>query len=223
MVKAVIFDMFETLVTHYRTDFYFGENIAKDMGISEKKFREIWDTTDDDRTIGKLTFEDTIKTIMEANGISSEEILKTIVENRVFFKRKVFAQLDEDVLDMLQGLKDAGVKIALISNCFSEEVGVIKESALFPFFNVTMLSYEQGVKKPDLEIYRRAMQALGVEASECLYVGDGGSHELDAAFEAGMKPLQAKWFLKENNRSNPKVYDQFQGLEKPQDLLSYIK
>ena len=223
MVKAVIFDMFETLVTHYRTGFYFGENIAKDMGISEKKFREIWDTTDDDRTIGKLTFEDTIKTIMEANGISSEEILKTIVENRVFFKRKVFAQLDEDVLDMLKSLKDAGVKIALISNCFSEEVGVIKESALFPFFDVTMLSYEQGVKKPDLEIYRRAMQALGVEASECLYVGDGGSHELEAAFEAGMKPLQAKWFLKENNRSNPKVYDQFQGLEKPQDLLSYIK
>ncbi len=223
MVKAVIFDMFETLVTHYRTGFYFGENIAKDMGISEKKFREIWDTTDDDRTIGKLTFEDTIKTIMEANGISSEEILKTIVENRVFFKRKVFAQLDEDVLDMLRSLKDAGVKIALISNCFSEEVGVIKESALFPFFDVTMLSYEQGVKKPDLEIYRRAMQALGVEASECLYVGDGGSHELEAAFEAGMKPLQAKWFLKENNRSNPKVYDQFQGLEKPQDLLSYIK
>ncbi|MBR3057230.1 MAG: HAD-IA family hydrolase [Clostridiales bacterium] len=223
MVKAVIFDMFETLVTHYRTGFYFGENIAKDMGISEKKFREIWDTTDDDRTIGKLTFEDTIKTIMEANGISSEEILKTIVENRVFFKRKVFAQLDEDVLDMLKSLKDAGVKIALISNCFSEEVGVIKESALFSFFDVTMLSYEQGVKKPDLEIYRRAMQALGVEASECLYVGDGGSHELEAAFEAGMKPLQAKWFLKENNRSNPKVYDQFQGLEKPQDLLSYIK
>ena len=223
MVKAVIFDMFETLVTHYRTGFYFGENIAKDMGISEKKFREIWDTTDDDRTIGKLTFEDTIKMIMEANGISSEEILKTIVENRVFFKRKVFAQLDEDVLDMLKSLKDAGVKIALISNCFSEEVGVIKESALFPFFDVTMLSYEQGVKKPDLEIYRRAMQALGVEASECLYVGDGGSHELEAAFEAGMKPLQAKWFLKENNRSNPKVYDQFQGLEKPQDLLSYIK
>ena len=223
MVKAVIFDMFETLVTHYRTGFYFGENIAKDMGISEKKFREIWDTTDDDRTIGKLTFEDTIKMIMEANGISSEEILKTIVENRVFFKRKVFAQLDEDVLDMLKSLKDAGVKIALISNCFSEEVGVIKESALFPFFDVTMLSYEQGVKKPDLEIYRRAMQALSVEASECLYVGDGGSHELEAAFEAGMKPLQAKWFLKENNRSNPKVYDQFQGLEKPQDLLSYIK
>ncbi|MBO4495202.1 MAG: HAD family hydrolase [Clostridiales bacterium] len=223
MVKAVIFDMFETLVTHYRTGFYFGENIAKDMGLTNEKFREIWDTTDDDRTIGKLTFEDTMINIMNANGIFSEEKLKTIVEKRVSCKRKVFADPDKGVLEMLEALKAAGVKIALISNCFSEEVGVIKASTLFPYFDVAMLSYEQGVKKPDLEIYRRAMQALGVDASECLYVGDGGSHELDAAFEVGMKPLQAKWFLKENNRSNPKVYDLFEGLEKPQDLLSYIK
>ena len=223
MVKAVIFDMFETLVTHYRTGFYFGENIAKDMGLTNEKFREIWDTTDDDRTIGKLTFEDTIRHIMDVNEVFSEESLKTIVERRVACKRRVFENIDEDVRKMLDGLRSRGVKIALISNCFSEEVGVIKESSLFPYFDVTMLSYEQGVKKPDPEIYKRTMQALGVEASECLYVGDGGSHELEAAFDAGMKPLQAKWFLKDNNRTDPKIFDQFDGLEKPQDLFSYIE
>ncbi len=215
--------MFETLVTHYRSGFYFGENIAEDMGISESKFREIWDTTDDDRTIGKLTFEDTIRRIMEVNGVYSEEVLKTIVEKRVQCKQKVFTSFDEDILTMLRGIRERGVKIALISNCFSEEVGVIKKSALFPYFDVTMLSYEQGVKKPDPEIYRRAMKALDAEASECLYVGDGGSHELEAAYEVGMKPLQAKWYLKENNRSKVKIFDQFDGLERPEDLLNYIK
>ncbi len=63
MVKAVVFDMFETLVTHYRSEWYFGEHIAADMGLSEDKFREIWDATEDARTLGQKTFEETIKEI----------------------------------------------------------------------------------------------------------------------------------------------------------------
>ncbi len=36
MIKAVIFDMFETLVTHYESPLYFAEHMAADMGISEE-------------------------------------------------------------------------------------------------------------------------------------------------------------------------------------------
>jgi putative hydrolase of the HAD superfamily len=57
-----------------------------------------------------------------------------------------------------------------------------------------MLSYEQGVTKPDPEIFKRAMDALGVSADECLYVGDGGSKELFAARDVGMKTVQARYF-----------------------------
>ena len=57
MIKAVIFDMFETLITHYESPLYMGKQITNDIGISESKFREIWDTTDDDRTLGKRTLE----------------------------------------------------------------------------------------------------------------------------------------------------------------------
>lgn len=223
MIKAVVFDMFETLVTHYRSGFYFGENIAEDMGITEKKFREIWDTTDDDRTIGKLTFDDTMRNILKANHIYSDELFKKIVDKRVSCKKKVFTTFDDEVLSMLRGLRKRGIKIALISNCFSEEAPIIRESALAPYFDVLMLSYEQGVKKPDPEIYKRTLSKLGLEASECLYVGDGGSHELEAAEEIGMKPLQAKWYLSENNRTVPKIFDQYEGLEKPGDLFDYVK
>ena len=57
-----------------------------------------------------------------------------------------------------------------------------------------MLSYEQGVTKPDPEIFKRVMDALGVSADECLYVGDGGSKELFAARDVGMKTVQARYF-----------------------------
>ena len=58
MIKAVIFDMFETLITHFESPLYMAKQISEDMGISEQKFREIWDKTDDDRTLGQKTLEE---------------------------------------------------------------------------------------------------------------------------------------------------------------------
>ena len=38
MIKAVIFDMYETLITQYNNPQYFGRHIAKDAGIEESVF-----------------------------------------------------------------------------------------------------------------------------------------------------------------------------------------
>ena len=54
MIRAVIFDMFETLVTHYNSALYFGEQIAADLGISNEEFQKVWQSYDESRTIGLL-------------------------------------------------------------------------------------------------------------------------------------------------------------------------
>ncbi len=41
MIKAVIFDMYETLVTHFDSPLYFGVQIAQDLGIPENIFQEL--------------------------------------------------------------------------------------------------------------------------------------------------------------------------------------
>ena len=71
---------------------------------------------------------------------------------------------------------------------------MIKASALFPYFDVALISYEQGICKPDPAMYQRMIEQLGVAPDECLYVGDGGSRELYGARDAGMKALQCTWF-----------------------------
>ena len=58
LIKAVIFDMYETLITHYECPLYFSAEMAKDAGISEENFRKIWRETETKRTIGKLSFEE---------------------------------------------------------------------------------------------------------------------------------------------------------------------
>ncbi len=222
MVRAVIFDMFETLVSLYRCEQYFGEHMSKDMGITEEKFREIWDASEGDRSTGVKRLEDTVREIMEKNNVFSEELFESIVRKRSGSRRKVFGCYREDIKPMLRSLIDRGVKLALITNCFSEEAVAIKDSDLYPFFDVPILSFDEGLMKPDPAIYRLALERLGLKPEECLYVGDGGSHELEAARDMGMKPLQALWYLKENTRATRGHNPKFEGLEEPADVLKYL-
>ena len=41
MIKAVIFDMYETLITLFDSPLYFGTQMAEDAGIPEEKFQKI--------------------------------------------------------------------------------------------------------------------------------------------------------------------------------------
>ena len=223
MTRAVIFDMFETLITHYKSPLYFGAQMAKDIGISESAFRKIWTPTEHDRSIGKISFEEVIARILKANNCYSEELLKTITDKRVAAKEECFRQLHTEIIPMLSVLKEKGYLIGLISNCFSEETKVIRESELFPYFDAPYLSYEQGVAKPDEEIFKQCMKELGVTAGECVYVGDGGSYELETAERLGMKAVQATWYLQEGTTQPTGRKPEFLQAEKPLDVLGFLE
>ena len=124
---------------------------------------------------------------------------------------------------MLTKLKVQGKLIGLISNCFSEEVEPIRKSMLFPYFDAAYLSYEQGVQKPDEEIFKRCLKELSVKADECLYVGDGGSCELEAASQLGMTAVQATWYFKEEMPHPSQRKEKFYQAESPMDVLNYLE
>ena len=215
MIRAVIFDMFETLITHYKCPLYFGAQMAADAGIPEKIFQTLWRPTESDRSIGKIRTEEVIEMILKENGCYTDELLEKIVQKRISTKEECFKHLHLEIIPMLTKLKEEGISIGLISNCFSEEAEVIRKSMLFPSFDKVCLSYEEGVQKPDEEIYRRCMAGLGVAPEECIYIGDGGSQELEAARDLGMNAMQAVWYM------DNKKKDFFQ-LEKPLDVLKWI-
>ncbi len=223
MIKAVIFDMYETLITHYKSPLYFSEEMAKDAGISLDKFLPYWRQTEVDRWIGKLTFEDTISTILRQNNCYSDQVLETIVRKRMETKEEGFRQLHPEIIPMLTKLKERGIKVGLISNCFSEEVVAIRNSVLFPYFDQVYLSYEQQRIKPDHEIYKRCMKELQVSPEECLYIGDGGSFELEAATELGMNARQATWYFQEGLPYQSKRNPKFQQLDCPLEVFKEIE
>ena len=223
MKKAVIFDMYETLITHYKSPLYFSAEMSKDAGIPVENFLPLWKQTEQDRWVGKMTFEETIQMIMEVNDAYDAEKLNLISKKRMATKVEVFTTLHEEILPMLQKLKDEGIRVGLISNCFSEEVIAIRNSVLAPYFDFLCLSYEQGLQKPDPKIYERCMDQLQVEATECLYIGDGGCKELETALQLGMMPLQATWYFQDDLPFQSKRNPEFIQLDRPMDVFSYIK
>lgn len=222
MIRAVIFDMYETLVTMTRSFAYKGANIANDLGLEENEFRKIWDASEEERTLGKRNFEETIRLSMEVNDCYDEILLDSIVRKRMESQKEYFNHLHSEIMPMLRGLKEHKIKVGLISNCYLEERDIIKQSGLWEYFDVACLSCEIGLKKPQNEIFEICLSKLGLSANECLYVGDGGSMELVKAKELGMNAVQAAWYLGDNLDQPVGRLTDFVQLESPMEVLSIL-
>lgn len=223
MIKAVIFDMFETLITHFESPLYMGKQIAKDIGIAEQKFREIWDTTDEDRTLGKKTLEEVIEEVLRVNNCYSDELFEQIISKRKMSKIECFHHIHPEIIPMFKSIKEMNIKIGLITNCYYEERDVIKNSILFDYFDAVCMSCELGMQKPELAIFQRCVKELAVIPEECLYIGDGGSFELETAQALGMYAIQAAWYLKDGVNQPAKRKAEFLQAESPLDVISEIR
>ena len=161
--------------------------------------------------------------ILEEYRIYSKEGLNHIVSKRIATKQKCFDDLDVNIVPMFEELKRKDLKIALISNCFSEEVDLIHHSVLYANFDKAYLSFEIGRKKPDLEIFKQCCLGLSVASEECLYVGDGASEELEAASKVGMNAIQAGWYLEQSGQLEKKRKNNFPLIKTPMGVMEYLQ
>jgi len=197
-MKAVIFDLFETLITEWGKPKYTTRKIADDLNIDYPTFRKEWSSLHTDMYSGRLSSTTQVyKRILDNLGITRDEnLLADVTKRRDSCKKACFENIDPRIIDMLEALKTSGYHIGLISNCSYEEIDGLKDCALYPFFDAVVLSCEIGIVKPDVEIYNYCLKLMCVEYSECFYIGDGGSNELWGAEQAGLTPLKALWFTK---------------------------
>ncbi len=88
-----------------------------------------------------------------------------------------------------------GLQIAIVSNTEVSEVAGWNESPSSKMMDTTVFSHEVGHIKPDSRIYLEACNRLNTIPNLCMYVGYGGSDELNGAARVGMSPYCAAWFL----------------------------
>jgi len=82
---------------------------------------------------------------------------------------------------------------SVISNCPSDVPPGWPASPLAGFVDTVVFSSRVGLTKPDPASYEIALEQLSVEATECLYIGDGAGDELNGARSIGMRPVHLRY------------------------------
>lgn len=222
MIKAVIFDLYETLITEWVSRKYLSSECARDLGIDHLLFREIWNSRHRDMDTGHLSYRQVLSEILTAAGKTPDAaLMDACEEKRITGKNDCFAVIEENILQMLSALKQQGLQLCLCSNCSADEVEGLFSSSLYPLFDAVILSYQVGFAKPDRQIYLHCANELSVQPDECLFVGDGGSRELYGAQEAGMHPLRALWFPEKYHNNISEM--PFPAVHTPQEVLPYLR
>lgn len=219
-VKAVFFDLFETLVTEFSD----GKRISNRyydylelLGLSNEEFKNEWRNRNKDRMTGFFSdFPSVIRDILKKRELNyNDESVEYLYQGRLREKEIPFREIQPGIIDLLTYLKDKKVSVGLISNCTEEEVRHWKNSEISKYFDDVIFSYEVGYAKPDERIYKLACSRLMVEPSKSIFVGDGGSDELTGAYNAGITPFHAVWF-------NPFVESNFTKITDPLTLKEIL-
>jgi len=190
MIRAVFFDLFFTLVV---PKFSQPVNENDVLGLSVEEWQRYAESNglyierasglirDESEIIRKIT--DAVP--MEVSEAQNAEILKLRRERM----RNALLYVDRDIIETLKELREAGLRLCLISNADAIDKRYWTESVLFPYFDDAVFSCDVGFLKPDREIYEAAMDRMEVGPEESLFVGDGGSDELLGASRAGMRTV----------------------------------
>ena len=91
------------------------------------------------------------------------------------------------VKEMLQGLKDLGLKLGVISNTAAmyQVFDSLIEYGIRDFFSDVTLSSVTGMRKPMSDIFYVSTRQLQVLPEECVYVGDTVSRDIIGSKKAG--------------------------------------
>jgi HAD superfamily hydrolase (TIGR01509 family) len=107
---------------------------------------------------------------------------------------------------LLESLRERGLKLGLVSNAFDPPDLLHRDLAQFGIaerLDVALFSSEVGRRKPDPEIFQRALDALGVAPPEALFVGDTLASDIAGAAALGLRTCQALWFRADDDPAGP--------------------
>ena len=104
--------------------------------------------------------------------------------------RHLWCEPDSEAATVLLQLKDAGLRVGVISNT---EDGRVNESLalanLISHFEFVIDSHVVGRSKPDKAIFEFALNQLGLKPPEVAYVGDSYGYDVIGARNAGLYPI----------------------------------
>jgi HAD superfamily hydrolase (TIGR01549 family) len=209
VIRAVLFDLFDTLVDLHMEDFptieiggrrvpstypYLFEAVGGDRGIDLETFsrtlREVdverWSRLEEGYELPTL---ERFSAFVERLGMPDPHLARRLTEVHMgeIRARARFLPHHADVLDRLR----RRVRLGVCSNFSHAPTArdILEEAGLLDRLDVVVISEEVGLRKPRREIFEAALDRLRVDAEETLHVGDRLGADVEGAAAVGIVPV----------------------------------
>jgi putative hydrolase of the HAD superfamily len=203
-IKAVIFDYIGTLVNckgytiEASKDNLHSALVAEGFDVTKDSFLQAYDLAHEKyRVIRYEQLKEVTNAIWVAEALRNLGFKVTADDFRIKCALNVFFKAYVDTFELRKGAKkllkqvQQHYKIGLISNF--THASVIHKSlrvlGINTFFNVVVISEENGWRKPSNRIFVDALKRIGAQAEETVYIGDSPIEDINGAKQAGLKTV----------------------------------
>jgi HAD superfamily hydrolase (TIGR01509 family) len=186
-VAACLIDVYETVLT---CDFRgHAEEMPRLAGLSPGAWNEGFRTFASDVGYGRITVAEAYTRVLRDAGVpDNPDLVQALVER----DRELLVEttrVHHDTVPFLEALRERGVATAFVSNCADNTRYLLDGLGLTALVDALALSCELRCAKPDAPIYEAALQTLGVEASDTVFVDDQPAY-CDGATALGMRAVR---------------------------------
>jgi putative hydrolase of the HAD superfamily len=204
MIKAVFFDLYQTLVRYEPPREEIETKVLKDFGI---------ETTPETLVRPIIAADEFIYNEIARRPLSArsqEEKFALYAQYQAILLREAGIEYDPKIMpkliaamqqsrmdlvlfdDVAPALTDLAAKrltLGLISNIEQDMTGTLTKLGLYTWLKTIVTSMDAGASKPRPEIFREALRQAGVKPAESIYVGDQYNVDIVGARVAGMKGI----------------------------------
>jgi putative hydrolase of the HAD superfamily len=192
-IKAMLFDLDETLLDRNATVEAYLRDQRRRYNLNHLAFKTYCDRfieldehgyADKQEVFGKL--------IMEFGFPASVEELVADFRHNAWTNCQTFPDAER----VLRQLRTRRCRLGIVTNgSLESQQAKLLSSGLAELVEEVLISAQEKVKKPDVEIFIRAAERLGVRVEECLFVGDNPQTDIAGAHAAGMQTAWLKRYL----------------------------
>ena len=206
MVRAVFFDFYETLCFHRHSLEENLERIAKRYGVEvnwercETALESLFAGTSVPEPTTDYSLLELLTTVMQREcefirevGIEKHvaQIAWELLQSGHYLFAANSITLYDDVVPTLAHLRDAGFKLAIVSNWDTPLDPLTERLGIAEYFDAIVASHDARVRseKPDPHIFNYALAAVGISAKETVHVGDTYEADIVGARSVGIRPI----------------------------------
>jgi putative hydrolase of the HAD superfamily len=195
MIKAVIFDLDGTLLNRDESVKKFIDNQYERLNkwvrhIPKEKYITRFIELDNRGYVWKDKVYQQLVGELDITEIPWEGLLQDYISQ---FKNNCVPF--PNLLSMLEELRSNNLILGIITNGIGQfQMDNIKALGIEKYFKTILVSEWEGIKKPDPQIFKRALEQLNVLPNESIFVGDHPENDVKAAQNVGIKGIWKKDF-----------------------------